>query len=231
MKLENTFCIAVPVDEAWRVLLDIGRVAPCVPGAAITSRDGDQYSGSIKVKVGPIALKYAGIIETRSKDETAKAVVFEGRGREARGNGTASAVITCRLSGSDGHTDVFVETELEITGKTAQFGRGALAEVANKLIGQFAANLAEQILVSAGTSNVDASENAGPRLSDGADPTDVVASQGSSTHIADRTAPAPPIELFGIGGRRGRITRVLIPAAAVVLAVPLLIRRRHRTSA
>lgn len=231
MKLENTFCIAVPIDESWRVLLDIERVAPCVPGATITSHDGDKYSGNIKVKVGPIALKYAGIIEMRSTDEAAKVVVFEGSGREARGNGTASAVITCRMSESGGSTDVFVETELDITGKPAQFGRGALAEVSNKLIGQFATNLAEQILVSAGTSNIDASESAGPSPSDGTEPADVKTSNDTSTPIAGRTATAPPIDLLNIGGRRGRITRVLIPAAAVVFVVPLLVRWRHRTSA
>nr|AIU93899.1 hypothetical protein LRS1606.465 [Rhodococcus sp. NS1] len=115
MKLENTFRIAVPIDESWRVLLDIERVVPCVPGATITSHDGDKYSGNIKVKVGPIALKYAGIIEVRSTNEAAKVVVFEGSGREARGNGTANAVITYRMSESDGHTDVFVQIELDIT--------------------------------------------------------------------------------------------------------------------
>ncbi|MFD6896431.1 SRPBCC family protein [Rhodococcus sp. NPDC060086] len=230
MKLENTFCIAVPVDESWRVLLDIERVAPCVPGATITSHDGDKYSGNIKVKVGPIALKYAGIIELRSTDEAAKVVVFEGSGREARGNGTASAVITCRLSESGERTDVVVETELDITGKPAQFGRGALAEVSNKLIEQFAANLAEQILVSAGTSNVDASESAGPRPSDSTEPADVEAGNDSSTRIAGRTAPAPPIDLLSIGGR-SRAIPVIISAAAVALMVPLLIRWRHRTSA
>ncbi len=175
-------------------------------------------------------MKYGGIIELRSKDEAAKVVVFEGSGREARGNGTASAVITCRMSESDGRTDVFVETELDITGKPAQFGRGALAEVSNKLIGQFAANLAEQILVSAGTSNVDASESIGPNPSDGTEPADVKTSN-TSNPIAGRTATAPPIDLLNIGGRRSRLTRVLIPAAAVVLAVPLLVRWRHRTSA
>ncbi|SHN43339.1 SRPBCC family protein [Cryptosporangium aurantiacum] len=141
MKLENTLTIPVSPPEAWAVLLDLERIAPCVPGATLTGRDGDRYRGRLKVKLGPIALLYDGVVTFVSQDEDAKVAVLEATGRETRGNGTAKAAVTVRLAGTDQSTDVHVETDLAITGKPAQFGRGALAEVAGTLIGQFAANL------------------------------------------------------------------------------------------
>ena len=127
MKLENTFSIPVQVDEAWRVLLDVERIAPCVPGATLTSSEGDTHRGKVKVKLGPIGLTYNGTVKFLEQDAAAKVVVLEASGREMRGNGTATAQVTCRLVASGDATDVFVETELAITGKPAQFGRGALA--------------------------------------------------------------------------------------------------------
>ncbi|WP_280504190.1 SRPBCC family protein [Nocardia farcinica] len=145
MKLENTFTIPVPADQAWPVLLDLERLAPCVPGATITAREGDDYHGRIKVKLGPVGLSYKGVIQVVSQDRDEGVAVFQGSGRENRGNGTAKAVITCRLAESDGVTTVFVDTDLAVTGKPAQFGRGALAEVAGTLIGAFADNLAAEL--------------------------------------------------------------------------------------
>uniref|UniRef100_UPI0007A5147C SRPBCC family protein n=1 Tax=Nocardia pseudovaccinii TaxID=189540 RepID=UPI0007A5147C len=160
MKFENTFSIPAPAAQAWRVLLDLERIAPCVPGAAITGRDGDQYRGKIKVKLGPVTLSYTGTIKIAAQDEAAGIAVLEGGGREARGNGTAKATITCRLVESAGVTDVFVETDLAVTGKPAQFGRGALAEVAGTLIGTFATNLAAEITAGATTEPESASADA-----------------------------------------------------------------------
>ncbi|KAB2381304.1 SRPBCC family protein, partial [Actinomadura montaniterrae] len=145
MKLENAFTIPVPADEAWRVLLDIERIAPCVPGATLTSRDGDRFDGKVKVRLGPIGLTYSGSVAFVSLDEDAGVAVMEAAGRETRGGGTAKAVVTCRLTGRGGTTDVQVETDLAITGKPVQFGRGALADVSAALLGRFAANLAEEI--------------------------------------------------------------------------------------
>jgi carbon monoxide dehydrogenase subunit G len=146
MKLENTFIVPVSVAETWRVLLDVERIAPCVPGASLESRDGDSYRGRVKVKLGPIGLTYGGTVTFVSTDEEAGVAVLEAKGREARGGGTARAMVTCRLSASgDSATEVLVETDLAITGKPAQFGRGTLNEVAGSLIGTFAANLAEEI--------------------------------------------------------------------------------------
>ncbi|MDH6484064.1 SRPBCC family protein [Streptomyces sp. SAI-127] len=139
MKLENTLSIPVAVDDAWQVLLDVERVAPCVPGATLTASDGDEHRGRIKVKLGPIALTYSGTVTFLKRDEQAKVVVLEAGGREARGNGTAKALVTCRLSDAGGgRTAVHVETDLSITGKPAQFGRGTLAEVSGALMERFA---------------------------------------------------------------------------------------------
>lgn len=145
MKLENTISIPVPVDEAWRVLLDIERIAPCVPGATLTVRDRDRYQGRVKVKLGPISLSYNGSVGFVSIDEATKVVVMEASGREIRGGGTAKAVVTCRLTSRGDTTDVLVDTDLAITGKPAQFGRSALADVANTMIAQFATNLADEM--------------------------------------------------------------------------------------
>ncbi|MER6523845.1 SRPBCC domain-containing protein [Streptomyces sp. NPDC001508] len=148
MKLQNKLSIPASTEEAWRVLLDIERVTPCVPGATLTSRSGDGYHGSIKVKLGPIALTYHGSVRFLSLNEQDRTVVLEAGGRETRGNGTAKARVTCRLVGSgDASTDVFVDTDLAITGKPAQFGRGTLGEVAGTLIGRFAENLARELAV------------------------------------------------------------------------------------
>lgn len=189
MKLENTFRIPVPADDAWPVLLDLERLAPCVPGATLTSRDGDDFHGKIKVKLGPVGLTYNGVIKILSQDAEAKVAVLEGGGRETRGNGTAKAVITCRLVESDGVTDVFVATDLAITGKPAQFGRGALADVAGTLIGTFADNLAAEITSSAG---------------EGADEAVEVASDSTPTD-ATRQAGAAPTQAAGAeaGGATG----------------------------
>ncbi|MGW5750741.1 SRPBCC family protein [Nocardia rhamnosiphila] len=220
MKLENTFQVPVPAADAWPVLLDLERIAPCVPGAVLTSRDGDDFHGKIKVKLGPVGLTYNGIIKVVSQDESAKVAVLEGGGRETRGNGTAKAVITCRLVESDGVTDVFVDTDLAITGKPAQFGRGALADVAGSLIGTFADNLAAEITTTA------------PGNGQAAAPT-----PATSEEAAPEPGPAPvirigprpaaePIDLMAAAGVTAERQLLLGLGAAVVVLLLLLVRRR-----
>jgi uncharacterized protein len=145
MKLENRFTVPVPVDEAWQVLLDVERIAPCMPGATLTSVDGDEFEGKVKVKVGPINLTYGGKARFLSKDDTTHVAVIDGSGKETRGTGTAKALITCRLIDQGTTTDVEVDTDLNVTGKPAQFGRGVLADVSSKLVDQFAACLSDEI--------------------------------------------------------------------------------------
>ena len=145
MQLENSFTVPVPIDEAWRVLLDIERIAPCMPGAALDSVDGDDFTGRVKVKLGPINLTYQGKASFIEKDEAAHKAVIDARGKDQRGNGTAAAVVTAKLKAEGAITRVDVLTDLNITGRPAQFGRGVMTDVGNKLLGQFADKLAAQL--------------------------------------------------------------------------------------
>ncbi|MGY1754077.1 SRPBCC domain-containing protein [Blastococcus sp. SYSU D01042] len=145
MQLENSFTVPVPIDEAWRVLLDIERIAPCMPGAALDSVTGDDFTGRVKVKLGVITLTYQGKASFVEKDEAAHRAVIDARGKDQRGNGTAAAVVTATLAAEGGSTRVDVLTDLNITGRPAQFGRGVMTDVGNKLIGQFADQLAAQL--------------------------------------------------------------------------------------
>jgi carbon monoxide dehydrogenase subunit G len=145
MELEHSFTIPVPPEQAWGVLLDVEKVAPCMPGATVDSVDGDEIKGRIKVKVGPVALTYAGTARFTDKDEQARKVVLEASGKETRGSGTASATITSTLSDEAGQTRVVVHTTMTVTGRPAQFGRGVMAEVSGRVIEKFATNLAAQL--------------------------------------------------------------------------------------
>ena len=145
MQLENEFSVPAPVSEVWKTLLDVERIAPCMPGATVERVDGDEVAGRVRVKVGPVTASYAGTARFVTKDETAHRFVLEGSGRETRGTGTASATIEVSMSEQDADTRVRVVTSLEVTGKQAQFGRGVMADIAAKLTGQFAACLAERV--------------------------------------------------------------------------------------
>jgi len=145
MELHHEFTVPVPVDDAWRALLDIERVAPCLPGAVVEDYDGKTVTGSVKVKVGPVTVTYRGTAVFEEQDETAHRIVLVASGRETRGQGTARATVTGTLSDRDGGTAVSVRTDLTVTGRPAQFGRGVLAEVGDRLVTQFASCLAERL--------------------------------------------------------------------------------------
>lgn len=138
MQLEHSFTVPVPVDAAWAVLLDLPRIAPCMPGATLTGVDGDTFTGTVKVKLGPIALTYQGKGRFVERDEAAHRVVIEASGKDTRSAGTAAATVTAALATDGDKTRVDVTTDLSVTGKPAQFGRGMIADVSAKLIGQFA---------------------------------------------------------------------------------------------
>ena len=144
MKLEHSFSVPASVEDAWTTLVDIERVAPCMPGATLETVEGDEFTGSVKVKLGPIGLTYKGKAQWLEKDDVAHRAVIRAQGKDARGNSTAAATITTSLQpiGDGGGTKVDVLTDLDITGKPAQFGRGVMVDVGNKLIGQFADCLA-----------------------------------------------------------------------------------------
>jgi len=133
------------VSEVWKTLLDVERIAPCMPGATVERVDGDEVAGRVRVKVGPVTASYAGTARFVTKDEAAHRFVLEGSGRETRGTGTASATVEVGMSEQDAVTRVRVVTSLEVTGKQAQFGRGVMADIAAKLTDQFAACLAERV--------------------------------------------------------------------------------------
>ncbi|MEU1168655.1 SRPBCC family protein [Streptomyces sp. NPDC005921] len=145
MELHHEFTVPVPADEAWRALLDIERVAPCLPGAVVEEYDGKTVTGSVKVKVGPVTVAYRGTAVFEEQDEQAHRLVLLASGRETRGQGTARATVTATLTERDGATAVSVRTDLTVTGRPAQFGRGVLAEVGDRLVGQFATCLAERL--------------------------------------------------------------------------------------
>ncbi|MCW2680532.1 MAG: carbon monoxide dehydrogenase subunit [Frankiales bacterium] len=215
MKLENRFTVPVPVDEAWRVLLDVERIAPCMPGATLTSIDGDRFEGTVKVKVGPINLTYGGKAAFVSKDDATHVAVIDGSGKETRGTGTAKALITCRLLDRGATTDVEVDTDLNVTGKPAQFGRGVLADVSSKLVDQFAACLAEEIR--AGTPEPVAAMSDAP------------AGDVPRAPAAPAPAPRPAAEAIDLLGTAGApVLKRLAPLAAGLLLLLLVVRRLRR---
>ncbi|CAN5465934.1 SRPBCC family protein [soil metagenome] len=241
MQLEHAFTVPVTVDKAWEVLLDIERVAPCMPGAALESVDGDDFTGSVKVRLGPIGLTYKGKASFIEKDEVAHRAVIDAQGKDSRGNGTAAAKVTATLVGEGETTKVVVVTDLNITGKPAQFGRGVMVDVGNKLIGQFADCLAGKL--AAGDTPVESIEDV---------PTATEAAPGPSeegAHAASTAAPtaaptAPPtvrsvprqlpppisevepIDLLGSAGPA--VAKRLIPLAIPLLLIIFYLVRRRR---
>lgn len=145
MQLENEFAVPVPVSQTWSTLLDVQRIAPCMPGATVDRVDGDEVTGRVRVKVGPIALSYAGTARFITKDEAEHHLILEAKGRETKGSGTAAAKIETQMIDEGSVTRVKVMTDLDVTGKPAQFGRGVMSDVAGKLTDQFAACLAKQV--------------------------------------------------------------------------------------
>ncbi|WP_371401322.1 SRPBCC family protein [Kribbella sp. NBC_00662] len=138
MKLEHKFVVPAPVEQTWAAFNDLERVVPCFPGATLTSYDGDEFTGSCKVKLGPVSLQYSGNGTFLERDPADHHAVIEAKGKDRRGNGTATARVTARLTAAGpGSTEVTVDTDLTITGRPAQFGRGLIQDVSNKLLDQF----------------------------------------------------------------------------------------------
>ena len=163
MELTNDFTVEVPVDEAWEVLTDLQRIAPCMPGAELRDVEGEDYHGVVKVKVGPITAEYKGKVTFVERDDGAHRAVLRAQGREVRGQGHANATITATLAEVDASTRVSVVTDLNITGKVAQLGRGVLADVSSKLMSEFADSLEASLLPSAATEGEGADGGSGQR--------------------------------------------------------------------
>jgi carbon monoxide dehydrogenase subunit G len=164
MELDNSFTVPVPPDQAWDVLLDVQRIAPCMPGATVDEVEGDVVNGRIKVKVGPVSLTYRGTAKFTERDPDARLVVMEASGKETRGAGTAAATVRASLApdASGDGTQVTMHTTMNVTGRPAQFGRGVMVEVGGKLVDQFAANLAQLLAGDSGA------EDSGGHASGGA---------------------------------------------------------------
>ena len=186
MKIDHEFTVSVPVDRAWAVLTDLEAIAPCMPGAQLTGVDGDVYSGTVKIKVGPVVSQYAGNVKFLEKDDANHRAVIDARGRDSRGGGNASAVVTAQLHPDGDRTRVTVETDLKITGRIAQFGSGMIKEVSNKLLGQFVANLENRLLADGGAAQADATPAEETAAKDG-QATDTAVS-GTAEKAAQQTA-------------------------------------------
>jgi carbon monoxide dehydrogenase subunit G len=184
VELTNEFRVGVPVEDAWAILTDVERIAPCMPGAQLQEVEGDQYRGIVKVKVGPITAQYKGTASFQDRDEAAHRVVLKAEGRDTRGQGNANATVTATLVPDGDSTKVTVVTDLTITGKVAQFGRGVLADVSSKLLGQFVDNLERDVLSGAGGA-------ASSGASAPATQPDVAATTTAAAPTATATATAP----------------------------------------
>lgn len=218
MQLESAFKVPVPVDVAWNTLLDYPRLARCMPGATVTEVTGDDVLGQVKVKLGPVSITYQGKVTFTEKDEARHRIVASAAGREVRGSGTASAQVTAVMTDAGGATEVRVLTDLNITGKPAQFGRSVVAEVSERLIGQFAENLARELETSkSGTVTGAARGTAAPG------PT------AAAEHATPQSAPAgDSLNLLSLAG--GPVAKRLAPVLTVLatLAAVALVRRLLR---
>jgi carbon monoxide dehydrogenase subunit G len=226
VQLEHSFTVPVGIDDAWKTLLDIERIAPCMPGATLDSVDGDDFTGTVKVRLGPIGLTYKGKAAFIEKDEHAHRAVIDAQGKDVRGNGTAAAKVTANLTPDGSTTQVHVLTDLNITGKPAQFGRGVMADVGDNLIGQFADCLARKL-------------SGGEAAAEGAP--ESAADAGTAAAASPKTAPAKsgaplrsapveevePIDLLGAAGPA--VAKRLAPLVAGLVLLLLILRKRRRS--
>jgi carbon monoxide dehydrogenase subunit G len=243
MELVNDFTVNVPVEEAWVVLTDVERIAPCLPGAQLQEVEGDVYRGVVKIKVGPILAQFKGQATFVEKDDSGHKAVLKAEGRDTAGKGNASALITAKLDPQgEGVTKVTVSTDLTITGKVAQFGRGALADVSTKLLGQFVDCLETTVLgpgaavpAPAPSATADAMEAkaagaaaAPPGADTSATSAPSASSPGTDTGVRRVAQPdAQPIDLLDAAG--APLAKRLIPAGVVLVILFLLLRRRRRS--
>jgi len=225
MELTNEFVVPVAIDEAWKLLTDVERIAPCMPGAELQEIDGEEYRGIVKVKVGPITAQYKGKATFVEQDEGAHRAVLRAEGRDTRGQGNANATITCSMAPEGDGTKVTVVTDLAITGRAAQFGRGVMADVSSKLLGQFVSCLEKNVLSGA----------AAPAATEAAATAEAPAEVGASRAAASGgAAPSGPVtrETGGAsdaalaGGTSGSNGAKSAEAAATVPSGPRQIQSR-----
>ena len=245
MELNNEFRVGVPPSQAWAILTDVERIAPCMPGAQLEEIEGDEYRGVVKVKVGPITAQYKGKAAFIEQDEAAGRAVLGAEGRDTRGQGNAYARITATLTPEGDGTRVVVATDLTITGKVAQFGRGVLADVSAKLLGQFVDCLESNVLGEGGA----APGNGGTRpdaVPPPAGPVSSAPAQASPvTDVPPLPSPPPGIDGDGSTGVRrvdgpeatpvnlvetagAPLAKRVVPAVIGLLVVVFLVLRLRR---
>ena len=213
MDLNHEFIVNVPVNDAWVILTDLERIAPCLPGAQLTEVEGDTYRGQVKVKVGPIVAQFKGQASFVSRDDLAHRAMLKGEGRDTTGKGTASAIITAQLTPvTPTSTKCTVVTNLTISGKVAQFGRGALADVSDKLLKQFSENLNELIASAPAATTATAATT----VAAAATATTTVAAASPEIRKIE-SAEVAPLDLLGTAG--APILKRAIPAVVVLIAV------------
>jgi carbon monoxide dehydrogenase subunit G len=251
VQITNEFTVGVPIERAWAVLTDLEGIAPCMPGAQLTGRDGDTYRGKVKIKVGPVTSEYAGTAAFTQKDDTAHRAVIDAKGRDSRGAGNASALISASLHAEGERTRVSVETDLKITGKIAQFGSGMINEVSQKLLGQFVARLEAKLAEADQPPTSDQPETSSPeppgqpeqleQLEQLEQPETSETSEQPSSPVPGRpTAPAATrsaavfaatpepeaIDLMSVS--RGALLKRLAPLVVGAFAILALVLRRAR---
>ena len=215
MEMDHSFTVPVPPDQAWDVLLDVERIAPCMPGASVDEVDGNVVNGRIKVKVGPVSLTYKGSAKFTERDSEAHVVVLEASGKETRGAGTASANVRASMVPSGSGTEVTMHTTMNVTGRPAQFGRGVMVEVGGKLVEQFAQNLSKLIAGGSGDSGSAGAGSAGAGSGAAADAAPAAdaspASSGGSVDGASAVAP---------GAVNGTVNHAAPAVSATTTAAP-----------
>lgn len=215
MKIANEFTVNAPIGQAWDVLSDLEQVIPLMPGARLISRNGDDFVGGVKIKVGPVTSEFTGKAQFLERDREQHRAVIGGKGKESRGSGNVSATVTTQLYEAGERTRVTVDTDLRIVGKLAQFGSGTLQQISEKLLGEFVDSLEAKL---AGTDVANAASDA-----PAAAPT---ATTATATTAPARAEPAPIdlLELTGIGKYK-KYGLALVAALAVLVLVRLLRRR------
>jgi len=236
MELVNEFVVNKPVEQAWPIITDVERIAPCLPGAQLTEIEGDVYRGHVKIKVGPIQAQFKGQAMFVERDDEHHNAVLKADGRDTGGKGNASARITARLEAIDAASSrCSVHTDLDINGKVAQFGRGVLPDISKKLIDQFASNL-NTMIDNDGTAAGDTDAPAGEAVADPDGTTDEApsgweaptgaAAAGAPAVRTIDSAPAEPIDLVGTAGPT--MAKRILPLIAIAITTIFLLRRRRR---
>jgi len=191
VRLDHEFTVPAPIDEVWKAIIDPERVAPCMPGATLTAVEGDTFKGTVKVKLGPVSLLYKGSGEFLEKDESSRKITIKASGKDSRGAGTASANVTVTLTADGNTTHGAVATDLNVTGKPAQFGRGMISEVGGKILDSFAENLSAELASDPAQAGADSAQDtgAGTDVKPGKDTTP---GTGDGSGIAAGAAAAAP---------------------------------------